>query len=59
MDPKAEFPQGAKQEAFVMNLREQAAIQSNSANTDTYAINLLAAILVEHAHPTTNKPPRS
>ena len=50
MDPKVEFPQGAKGEAFVMNSTEQAAVQGNSANTDTYAINVLAPILVEHMH---------
>ena len=53
MDPKVEFPQGAKGEAFVMNSTEQAAVQGNSANTDTYAINVLAPILVEHARPST------
>ena len=53
MDPKVEFPQGAKGETFVMNLTEQAAVQGNSANTDTYAINVLAPILVEHAQPST------
>ena len=36
-----------------MNSTEQAAVQGNSANTDTYAINVLAPILVEHAQPST------
>ena len=53
MDPKVEFPQGAKGEAFVMNSTEQAAVQGNSANTGTYATNVLAPILVEHAQPST------
>ena len=53
MNLKVEFPQGAKEEPFVMNSTEQVAVQGNSANTDTYAINVVAPISVEHAQPTT------
>ena len=53
MDPKVKFPQGAKEEAFVMSSTEQAAVQGNSFNIDMCAINVLAPFSVEHAQPTT------